>query len=316
MGERRSFVVDTDTASDDAVAVAMALRHPDIDVVAIVTVGGNCPVDQATRNALTTIELCGADVPVYTGSPHPLVVEPRYATWFHGEDGLGDRGLVHTDRTAEPGDGVDALIDSVLAHPGCVLVTLGPLTNVARALDRRPDIVDSIGRCVVMGGTANSVGNVTPAAEFNLWFDPHAARAVFASGLPIELAPWDLCRGEAGLDHDEQRALAAASPLGRFFVECNSSAIEAIKAQSGADRLELPDPTAMALAIAPGVATRRSTHHVEIEAGSELTRGMSVIDALDVTGEPPNVDVVWEIDVDRFKRMIFDAAATVDRDGQ
>ena len=303
------MIIDSDTASDDAIALAMAFTHSGVDVVAVTTVAGNCPVQQATRNALYTAELCNVGVPVFAGSSRPLHVEPRFATWFHGTDGLGDRGYPPPKRSAEPTDGVTALIDAIRAHPGCTVVTLGPLTNVALAIERAPHLTDLVGRCVVMGGTNNSVGNVTPAAEFNLWFDPHAARAVFASALPIEMVGWDLCRGEAGLEATEQAALAGSSERGRFFVDCNAAALEAIREQSGSERLELPDPTAMAVALdKPAVVRRSSRHYTEIEAESPLTRGMSVIDALDVTGREPNTEIVWEIDVERFTDMVFAAA--------
>ena len=305
-----TMIVDTDTASDDAVALAMASRYPDVDVVAITTVAGNCDVEQATRNALYTAELCGSSVPVYPGSAGPLLVEASYATWFHGEDGLGDQGYPPPARSREATDAVSALIGSIRANPGCTLVTLGPLTNIALAVRQAPDIVANVGRCVVMGGTANAVGNVTPAAEFNLWFDPHAARAVFAAGLPIELGAWELCRGEAGLTARDQAALKGLdTDLGHFFVDCNATSIAATKKQSGSDLLELPDPVAMAIALEEDrIVKRSSKHYVEIEAESTLTRGMSVVDSLDVTGNEPNVDVIWEIDAARFKDMIFEAA--------
>lgn len=304
------MVIDTDTASDDAVALAMALRHPDADVVAITTVAGNCPVEQATRNALYTAQLCGSSVPIHPGSAKPLLVEPSFATWFHGEDGLGDQGYPPPARSPEPTDGVSALISSIRANPGCTLVTLGPLTNVALAVRQAPDIVADVGRCVVMGGTANAIGNVTAAAEFNLWFDPHAARAVFAAGLPIELAPWELCRAEAGLNADEQAALKKLdTELGHFFIDCNATAIAAAHEQSATSTLELPDPVAMAIALDKDLIVGRSSrHYVEIEADSPLTRGMSVVDSLNVTGNPPNAEVIWEIDVPRFKEMVIDAA--------
>ena len=304
------MIIDTDTASDDAVAIAMALRHPHVEVVAITTVAGNCPLDQATRNALYTAELCGSDVPIHAGSDGPLLVESEFATWFHGEDGLGDQGYPPPRRGPTSPDGVAALIEAVRTHPGCVLVTLGPLTNVALAVRQAPDIVAMVERCVVMGGTANTVGNVTPAAEFNLWFDPHAPAAVFASDLPIELGPWELCRGVAGLDEEEQAALKALdTELGHFFVDCNATAIAAIKEQSGAGRLELPDPVTMAIALEKDrIVLGSGRHYVEIETESPLTRGMSVVDSLNVTGNDPNCEVIREIDVSRFKAMVQEAA--------
>ncbi|MCY4622598.1 MAG: nucleoside hydrolase [bacterium] len=304
------MIIDTDTASDDAVALAMALNHSEVDVVAITTVVGNCSLEDTTRNALYTAELCGSDVPVYAGADRPLLVKVGLATWFHGMDGLGDQGYPPPSRSAEDADGVGALITHIRDNPGSTLVTLGPLTNLALALVQAPDLVDLVGRCVVMGGTANTVGNVTPAAEFNLWFDPHAARIVFASGLPIEMVGWEICRGEASLDATERAALRALdTPLAHFFLDCNSTAIEASRKQSGTVRLQLPDPTAMAAAIdKDGVVTHSSSHYVEVEAESPLTRGMSVVDSLDVTGNPANVEVVNAIDTARFKEMIFDAA--------
>jgi purine nucleosidase len=304
------LIIDSDTASDDAIALIMAMRHPGHRVLAITTVAGNCDVDQATRNALYTTDLCGADVMVARGAERPLEVESRYATWFHGNDGLGDRGYPDPKRRPSGDHGVDVLIQTAIENPGAVLVTLGPLTNVALALERAPEIAASISRCVIMGGTANSVGNVTPAAEFNLWFDPHAAAKVFRSDLPITMAPWDICRGPAGLDAAEQAELRAiGTEIAHFMLDCNATALAAIKEQSGSDTLELPDPTAMAVALDPEhVVARSGHHHVEIEHTSALTRGMSVVDSLEVTGRPANTTVVWEIDVARFKSMVFDAA--------
>lgn len=304
------MIIDTDTASDDAVALAMALRHPDVEVLALTTVAGNCPVEQATRNALFTAELCGSNVPVFQGAVEPLLVEARFATWFHGRDGLGDQGYPPPAREPETMDAVSALVTIIRDNPGCTLVTLGPLTNLLMALRQAPDLVELVGRCVVMGGTANAVGNVTPAAEFNLWFDPHAARGVFDSGLQIELATWELCRGEAGFNHRERKHLKRLdTPLAHFFVDCNTTAMTAALQQSGTDRLQLPDPVAMAIALdRDGVVTEASRHYVEVEADSPLTRGMSVVDSLDVTGESPNVEVVRSIDIVRFKQMVFEAA--------
>lgn len=305
------MIIDTDTASDDAVALIMALRQPDVEVVGITTVAGNCPLDQATTNALYATQLCGSDVPVFAGAAAPLQVEAAYATWFHGEDGLGDQGYPPPERAVEPEPAVDALIRMIEANPGVTLVTLGPLTNIALMLDRRPDLASSVSRCVVMGGAANCVGNVTPAAEFNLWFDPHAARAVFAAGLPIEMVGWEHCRGDAVFDEDDiTRFRKIDTELAHFTVDCNVTAIEANFRQNGARGIGLPDPTAMAVALQPEtVVLASSRHHAEIEADSPVTRGMSVVDSLDVTGREPNTEVIWQLDVPRFKEMVFAAVS-------
>jgi purine nucleosidase len=148
----RTFLIDTDTASDDAVALILALRAPDVNVAAITTVTGNVPVAQASRNALYVAELCRSDVPVYRGAERPLLREYVSATWFHGEDGLGDHGYPKPVRDVQPMHAVDAIIQTVQATPGITIVTLGPLTNIALALRKAPEIVKNIGRCVVMGG--------------------------------------------------------------------------------------------------------------------------------------------------------------------
>ena len=180
----RCFLVDTDTASDDAVALIMALRAPDVRVIAVTTVAGNVDVERATRNALYTVELCDADVPVYRGAAKPLLRSHQNAAWFHGRDGLGDHGYAAPQRTAQGRHAVDAMIEAIESNPGLVLVTLGPLTNVALALARKPEIAKKVSRCVVMGGAPCCEGNVTPAAEYNIWVDPEAARIVLGSGLP------------------------------------------------------------------------------------------------------------------------------------
>jgi len=230
---KRTFLIDTDTASDDAVAIIMALRAPDVRVAAITTVAGNVDVQQATRNALYTVERCGADVPVYVGAEKPLLRVYQNATWFHGKDGLGDHNYPAPQLSPQNKHAVDAFIDIVESNPGIVIVTLAPLTNVALALATKPSIAKKVGRCVVMGGAPCCEGNVTPAAEFNIWVDPDAARMVFLSGMPIELVGWQLSRFAAVINqNDIDRILALETKLGRFAVECNSHAREAYKIQT------------------------------------------------------------------------------------
>src|SRR5215475_14402581 len=175
----RTLLIDTDGGSDDVVALIMALRSSDVRVVAMTTVAGNVPVEQATQNVLYTVELCGTETPVSVGAAKPLLRELVTAQWFHGKDGLGDHGYAPASRTADSRRAVEAIVQSVLANPGIEILTLGPLTNLALALDRNPKIVEKIGRCVVMGGAPCCEGNVSPAAEFNIWVDPEAAKIVF-----------------------------------------------------------------------------------------------------------------------------------------
>ena len=317
----RALLIDTDTASDDAVALLMALGDRRVEVVAITVVSGNVPVDRALANALLTVELAGAEVPVHRGAAEPLTRPAVYAYWFHGHDGLGDVGYPPPQGSAAPGDAVEAIVAAARRHPGLTVVTLGPLTNLARALELDPDLPRRIGRCVVMGGAACTVGNVTPAAEFNIFVDPEAAQRVLLSGLPIEMVGWELCRGEANLtDAEMTRIRGFGTPLADFALDCNRTALEANRAQSGDPGMALPDPVAMAIALDPSICTRRSRHYVQIETQGELTRGATVVDALDVTADernrevwgelrqrPPNVEICWQIDVPAFKDSLYRA---------
>jgi purine nucleosidase len=316
----RTFLIDTDTASDDAVALIMALRAPDVRVAAITIVAGNVDVQQATRNGLYTVELCGAKVPVYSGAEKPLLRTYEDATWFHGRDGLGDHNYPAPRQSAEGTHAVDAIIDTIEGNPGLVLLTLGPLTNIALALSKRPEIASKVSRCVVMGGAPCCEGNVTPGAEYNIWVDPEAARIVMRSGLPIELVGWQLSRGDAVLRETDIALIQGFNTkLAHFAIECNSRARAAYKTQTGEDGIALPDPVAMCLALDPSIGTEWSEHYVDVETQSELTRGMTVVDRLNVAQDERNravwapalggrkAKVCWGIDNKRWKEALYAA---------
>jgi purine nucleosidase len=317
----RTFLIDTDVASDDVVALIMALRAPDVKVVAITTVAGNVEVAQATRNALYTVELCGASVPVFEGAEKPLQRVHQSATWFHGHDGLADHGYPPSRQKPEKMHAADAIIEAIGANPGIVMVTLGPLTNLALAITRKPTLAARVGRCVVMGGAPCCEGNVTPAAEYNIWVDPEAARIVMLSGLPVEMVGWQTCRGDAVLgETDIARVLGFGSPVARFAIECNSRAREAYKEQTGEDGISLPDPVAMSVTLDPTIGSQWSEHFVDVEIHSDLTRGMTVVDRLNVAADERNravwaealrkgskTRVCWTIDNQRWKEALFTA---------
>jgi purine nucleosidase len=319
----RTFLIDTDTASDDAVAIIMALSAPDVRVCALTTVAGNVGLEQATRNALYTAEVCGSDVPVFKGAAAPLTRAHEDAHWFHGRDGLGDRNYLPPRRAAEKEHAVEAIIRLIHAEPGLTLVTLGPLTNVALAVAREPSIVSKVERCVVMGGAPCCEGNVTPAAEYNIWVDPEAARMVFRCGLPVEMIGWQVSRGDSVLtDAEVEEILALGTPKARFAIECNGRAKEAYFTQTGERGLSLADPTAMAVALDRSVGTSWSRHLVEVECASELTRGMTIVDRLNVSHDASNnvawkraldagvkTDVCWTLDSAGFKAMMMKALA-------
>ena len=246
------------------------------------------------------------------------------AHWFHGRDGLSDRNYPAPRRAAEAEHAVDAIIRLIHAEPGLTLVTLGPLTNVALAIARDPSIAGKVARCVVMGGAPCCEGNVTPAAEYNIWVDPEAARMVFRSGLPVEMVGWQVSRDDSVLTEAEiAQVLALGTDKARFAIECNGRAQQAYFTQTGQSGLSLADPTAMAVALDRAMGTRWSRHLVEVECASELTRGMTIVDRLNVTHDPSNraawkraleagvtTDICWTLDSAGFKAMMLKALAS------
>jgi inosine-uridine nucleoside N-ribohydrolase len=317
----RPFLIDTDAGSDDAVAILMAFRHPDIDVKAITVVSGNVPLEQGVKNSLYFTELCEVDVPVYAGADRPLIREASPADWFHGADGLSDQGDQYVPRhtQVQESHAVDAIIELVRHTPDIAIITLGPLTNLAMAIRKAPDIVKNVSRFIVMGGAGCIHGNVTPAAEYNIWVDPEAARIVFLSGMPIEMIGWEFCQGEFVISPDEIEYIRAINTIySDFTLDCNQTAIQGFETQTGEIGLSIPDAVAMSVAIDPTICTQKSQHFVDIECNSELTRGMTVIDKLNVTHDERNRDtwrdilesnvkstICWELDAIRWKNMLY-----------
>ena len=314
----RKMIIDTDTASDDAVAILMALQWPDVQVEAITLVSGNVHVEQASKNARYTVEVCGKSTPVYLGCDRPLTREAVFAYWFHGPDGMGGMNYPEPKLPVAAGHGVQVLIDTIRANAGdIILVTLGPLTNVALALLQAPDIATKVSRCICMAGNAVTIGNVTPAAEYNVWVDPEAAQIVFRSALPIEMVGWELCRGQYNLSHEEiDKIYGFGTDRAKFSMDCNVHALRSSEQWIGDPGLGLPDPVAMAVALDPSVVTKSGKYRVDIETQGELTRGMTVVDQLNTIGtqpvftdnwvvREPNVTVCWELDAQRWKEMLY-----------
>ena len=315
---KRKIIIDTDTASDDAVAILMAHRYPDVEVLAVTVVSGNMRVEDGSRNARYTVELCGAQTPVHGGCARPLLREPVHAYWYHGPDGMGGMNYPEPNLREANSHAVDALIENIRAHAHEVmLVTLGPLTNVATALVRAPELAQMVSRCVVMGGAANVVGNVTPAAEYNIWCDPEAARIVFRSGMNLEMVGWEVGRGNAALTETEiARVYAMNTPYAKFAMDCNVHALHLAKNWQGDPGMTLHDPTAMAVALDPTISKRSGKFRVDVETRGELTRGMTVVDERHTVGTQeiftdewavrhPNVLVHHELDAAKWKNLLY-----------
>jgi purine nucleosidase/pyrimidine-specific ribonucleoside hydrolase len=315
------LLVDTDPGIDDALALLLALGSPEASVEAITTVAGNVAVDRSTLNALTILDVVkpGPRPPVARGADRPLARPLTSAAHVHGEDGLGQvSGLREPDGrhrypppplALSPMDGPELILDTLGRFPGeLVLVAIGPLTNLARALRRDARRMAQVRRVVVMGGAVGVPGNVTPVAEFNFYVDPEAAAEVLASGLPIELVPLDVTRHAVlARSRLEARLGQRADPLARFIRDVTRKGFE-FADEVGEAGITLHDPVALAIALSPSLA-RFELLHVAVECQGTLTRGMSVADR---RASPARLKaaatcrVALGLDADRFLDLFLD----------
>lgn len=306
------LIIDTDTAQDDAIALLLALASP-ATVEAVTVVAGNVGFAQEIENALYTIELAGgpAKVPVHPGCAQPLMRPWFGAEEYHGTDGMGDAGHPRASQRPEPRHAVDLIVDSVVAAPGEItLVAIGPLTNIAMAVRREPEIAGRVRHLYVMGGTNNGIGNVTPAAEFNFYVDPEAAQIVLGAGFPLTLVDWTLTRRQGVVTAAELEAIAALdTERSRFFTCITRLALNYCRG-IGIEGIPQPDALACALAIDDGLVTRSRRCRVDVETRGELTRGYCSVDWNDALGLEPNARIVDEIDRERFMRMLMDSLGT------
>jgi purine nucleosidase len=287
----------------------MAMGYPGVQIEAITIVAGNVPVDQGVQNALYTVELCGKTVPVHRGMPVPLTRPLQTAQFVHGEDGMGDIGLPLTGRSPASTAGIRVLCETIHHFAGkLTLVTLGPLTNIAVAIRQDPSIADVVAECIIMGGTGRGHGNITPVGEYNFWADPEAAKIVFESGMRIKMVGWDISRTYAMFNPEDTAALRDVdTPLARYCVDIQKALVQFALTTTQLQGFDLPDAIAMAIALDSSVATKTHRCYVEIETGSTLCRGQSVVDHLHVLGREPNAEVVLEASRERFLQILYDA---------
>ncbi|GAA3398654.1 nucleoside hydrolase [Cryptosporangium minutisporangium] len=304
------LVVDTDTASDDAVALLLAARTPGVTIEAITTVAGNVPLPQATRNALLTLEIAGAaEVPVHAGCERPLLRSPQTAQHVHGDDGMSDAPLPEPTGAARSEHAVDALLRLACDHGAdLTLVTLGPLTNLAAALLRDRNLLGRFRHTYCMAGAADARGNITATAEFNVWADPEAAAIVCDAATPdtVTWIGWDASRRDAVMTPERQRRLRAlGTPLALFADRINRAVDTFATTVTGLDGYDLPDPLAMAVALEPGLIQQAEEARVHVATGGEA-RGQLLVDRRG-TAAPPNLRLVRRVDTEGFQRMLLNA---------
>ncbi|MDN5925773.1 MAG: nucleoside hydrolase [Hyphomicrobiales bacterium] len=306
MAAARRIIIDTDPGQDDAVAILLALASLELEVIGITAVAGNVPLSLTEKNALKICELAGkTDMKVYSGAVRPLVRPLVTAEHVHGRTGLDGPDLPEPKMKLQGQYAVDFLVEKLMGEePGSItLCALGPLTNIALALIREPRIAPRIREIVMMGGAYFEVGNITPTAEFNIHVDPHAAAVVFRAGIPIVMMPLDVTH----------KALATSQRVAAFRALGNKAGIAVAEMLGFSERFDkekyagdggpLHDPCVIAYLVQPELFSGRNCN-VEIETGSELTMGMSVVDWWGVTDRKKNAIVMREVDPEAFFTLL------------
>jgi len=299
----RNIIIDTDPGQDDAVAILLALASPeDVTVLGITAVAGNVALDLTARNARMICEVAQRpNIPVFAGCDRPLAHSLVTAEHVHGKSGLDGPDLPDPKMPLQDRHGVDFIIETLRAEPAnsVTLCALGPLTNIATALRRARDIAGKIREIVLMGGAYFEVGNITPAAEFNIYVDPEAADIVFKSGVSITVMPLDVTHKALVTEPRNEAFAALDTHAGRTVAAWTEFFERYDREKYGSPGAPLHDPTVIAYLIRPDLFSGRHIN-VEIETGSALTRGMTVADWWRVTDRPANAMFMGDLDADGF----------------
>lgn len=321
------FIIDADTGSDDAVAILIAMQHPAIEILGITIASGNVPMKQGVINTFSTMELCEQNIKVYKGAEKPLKrdyveiysledfikhVHSRSSSsasgqCVHGVDGMGDIGIAPINKKAEDLPAVDFLVSSFNEDPDEItLVTLGPLTNIAEAIKEDPSIAKKIKHCYVMGGTSDGSGNVSAAAEYNIWVDPEAAKIVFNSGMAITMVGWDNSYKYAMLRENEINDVKKINTkYAHFAVDIQKVLRELTFETYGFDGFDLPDPITMAIAIENSIIEESQQLHVVVDTRDGITRGQTIVDYFDAEGGEQNIRVVTKSSEKKFMELLI-----------
>jgi pyrimidine-specific ribonucleoside hydrolase len=301
-----SFILDCDPGHDDAIALLLALGSPELDLLGVTTVSGNQTLEKTTANAIRVLDHLGrTDVPVAAGAPRPLVRERYVAAYVHGETGLDGPDLPPPARKPEPMHAIEFIAAHAQERP-LTLVPTGPLTNIALFLARYPELQDRIERVVLMGG-AIAEGNVTPAAEFNIWADPEAAERVFQSGLDVTMVGLDVTH-KALFTQEHADRLAAAGTAGKLVSDLYGFYVQFHRSQYGWDGTPVHDAVAVAHVIDPAILETKD-RGVIVDTGPELSRGRTYVDLWGRAGWEANCHVATDIDSAKFLDLLVDRIA-------
>lgn len=274
--EAHTVIFDTDMGADDAMALLLAVKAPNVSVIGVTTLSGNVPLEQCKKNALMTLEVAGrSDIPVYPGSTTRFSGEPIEAYSVFGEDGMGDRGLIHPAGKAEEQDAVSFILETVAAHPGEIeILVTGPMTNIAKAVAQNPAVMAEVKRIVCMGSAGiGMTGNASPIAEFNVYMDAPAFKAVCDAKIPLTIVGLDVCSKDGVTVTEERfaewRSLGA---LGTFLAE-SQTGLWAYYQLNGKSAMDVCDPVAAAVLIWDGFVTESKRCHPEVITNHALAEG-------------------------------------------
>ncbi|WPE18894.1 nucleoside hydrolase [Shinella zoogloeoides] len=306
MSEPRKIIIDTDPGQDDAAAIMLALGSPELEILGITTVAGNVPLSRTSTNARIILEFCSRpDVRVFAGADRPIARPLVTAEHVHGKTGLDGPDLHEPKMQLETQHAVDFIVETLKREPAgtVTLCTLGPLTNIALALEKAPEIAGRVRELVMMGGGFFEGGNITPAAEFNVYVDPEAAAAVFRSGIPIIMMPLDVTHKVLTLKSRVEKLRAIGNRPALALVQMLEFFERFDIEKYGSDGGPLHDPTVIAYLLKPELFGGRDCN-VEVETVSPLTVGMTVVDWWQVTDRKHNARVMKDVDADGFFALL------------
>jgi len=274
----RKVIIDTDTATDDAIAIIMALKHNNFDVKAITTVAGNVDLEQATQNALYTVELCNKNIPVYKGSSGPIKRKLETSKFFHGKDGLGDTGPYIPKLKEQKENAINKIVSLINANPNEIeIIAIGPLTNIAKVFDEDPSTINKLKSLYIMGGIGEGKGNITHHAEFNFWVDPDAADVVLNSNIKVHLIAWDTTQIYGYINKENFEELEKInSSLSQFSIDIQQKALQYYKIKYNEYKVDLADPLAMAAFIDSKIVTEYKNCEIKMILNG-LERGKDIV---------------------------------------
>ncbi len=311
----RKIIIDTDTGSDDAVGIMLAVLSGEIEVLGLTTVAGNCTLDYATKNALMTLEVCGrSDIPVYMGAYRPLYRDTFDAVDVHGKDGMGDLDLIHPTTKAKELHAVEYILDTVRQNPGEIeIIALGPATNLALAIMKDPDTMSKVKKIISMGTAGYGKGNCTVVAEFNVYADAESYKIMLESGIPTVIAGFDICLGEAAFNEKEIDMLLSSGRVANFAMRCNNTLIEFNRDREHKGTfLDLPDAVAVAVALWDDVIIKANNTACFCCIANDPSYGQVIVGAEKnlITNANSKIrhstDVVETFDAKLYKKRLID----------